>query len=173
MKSRSNRDESIHMLSPCQQPISHFYEKKRNAIDRRDLGGDSARMELGERVNQLRRMKGLSQAELAKRAGLGQSQISDIETRKIEDPEGTTLERLAKGLECTIADLLPFDGIADLRSRVIAEDLANRYGFDILIDAVRCARGSAQEVHAPPGANSTASKTGGTDAVKPQRKKTA
>ncbi len=104
-------------------------------------------------------MKGWSQSDLARHAGIAQSQISDIETGKVIEPGGVNLGRLAKGLETTIADLLPFEDNADIRSRMIAQDLADRYDFGILLEALRFSKGSAatngdpSKIPEPRGAN--------------------
>lgn len=49
---------------------------------------------------------GLTQAELAKQAGIPQSVISDIENGKTTNPRVGTLRKLADLFECTIDDLL-------------------------------------------------------------------
>lgn len=49
---------------------------------------------------------GLTQAELAKQAGIPQSVISDIENGKTTNPRVGTLRKLADLFGCTIDDLL-------------------------------------------------------------------
>lgn len=59
-------------------------------------------------INNLRaRMEeaGLSAKELSKRAGLGDSAVSEILRGKSKDPRHGTLERLAGVLSCSVADL--------------------------------------------------------------------
>ena len=53
--------------------------------------------ELGRTLRALRESKGISQAELARRAGLGKSQVSKYERGK-ELPQLVTLEKLLDAL---------------------------------------------------------------------------
>jgi len=61
---------------------------------------------IGEVVKHLRRSKEWNQAKLAKKAGLGTSMICTLE--KNRNPTISTLKKVAKGLNCKVADLLPF-----------------------------------------------------------------
>ena len=63
------------------------------------------RRRLGARVKALREAKGWSQEEYAERSGLHRTYVSGIE-RGIRNPTVTVLERLARGLEITLAQLL-------------------------------------------------------------------
>ncbi|WP_081703526.1 MULTISPECIES: helix-turn-helix domain-containing protein [Brevundimonas] len=60
---------------------------------------------LGKRVRTLRREAGLSQEELAFRAGMKRSYLSDLE-RGTRNPSVRALERLALGLSIHPAKLL-------------------------------------------------------------------
>ncbi|MBA4001090.1 helix-turn-helix transcriptional regulator [Brevundimonas sp.] len=60
---------------------------------------------LGKRVRALRREAGLSQEELAFRAGMKRSYVSDLE-RGTRNPSVRALERLATGLSVPPATLL-------------------------------------------------------------------
>ncbi|MBM3329568.1 MAG: helix-turn-helix transcriptional regulator [Calditrichaeota bacterium] len=65
----------------------------------------------GERLRQLRRDKGLSQAELADRAGINRSYLSVLENEH-SSPTMDVVERLAQGLGVVIWDLI---SVADER----------------------------------------------------------
>lgn len=62
--------------------------------------------QFGERVKQVRDEKGMSQEELADKAGLHRTQISLIE-RGMRSPRLETIEKLAKALKIQAKDLLP------------------------------------------------------------------
>jgi transcriptional regulator with XRE-family HTH domain len=60
---------------------------------------DLPALEIGERIRHARQVRGLSQAELAKRVGCQQADLSDIERGKGSDgPRYATLKRLAEAL---------------------------------------------------------------------------
>ncbi len=60
---------------------------------------------LAHRIAQLRRMHGLTQAQLANRSGIQRPIISRIE-RGIHEPTFTTLIRLASALGCELYEIL-------------------------------------------------------------------
>ena len=60
-------------------------------------------VKFGANVRRLRLKGGLSQAALAKRAGISPNYVGTLE-RGLQNPSLKTLERLAKGLECTMAE---------------------------------------------------------------------
>ena len=60
-------------------------------------------VKFGANVRRLRLKKGLSQAALARRAGLSANYIGTLE-RGIQNPSLKTLERLAKGLGCQMSE---------------------------------------------------------------------
>lgn len=55
---------------------------------------------LGQRIRGLRKTKGLTQAKLAKMAGIKQPSLSELETGESRLPAGDTLVLLAVALEC-------------------------------------------------------------------------
>lgn len=63
---------------------------------------------LGANVRTARQRTGLTQAELAQRAGLGQPAISLIEAGQA-NPTVQTLQQVADALGCPLADLLKVD----------------------------------------------------------------
>jgi transcriptional regulator with XRE-family HTH domain len=67
-------------------------------------------MDLGDTLKKVREAKGLSQKELAGLLDMPQPQYSRIESGKT-DPSFTTLERIAKSLAITLADLFKADDI--------------------------------------------------------------
>ena len=56
-------------------------------------------------LKKLRQQKNLSQAELAKRAGIAQSTICYLETGQ-KNPTITTVKKLAKALELDLTELI-------------------------------------------------------------------
>lgn len=60
---------------------------------------------MGQRVRKLRQEHGMSQTELAKKVGVGQAHISDIELNH-NAPSMDVLVRLAEALGVTVDDLL-------------------------------------------------------------------
>lgn len=71
--------------------------------------------QLGPTLTRLREARGLTQAQLARKAGLVQSAISMIEAGKRPNPGGATLYKLAKALAVPMSDLLdpaPVEAVA-------------------------------------------------------------
>lgn len=66
------------------------------------------RRRLGLRVQALRAQRGLSQDELAHRAGLHRTYVSGVE-RGVRNPTITVLGRLAAALEVGLPVLMTFD----------------------------------------------------------------
>ena len=66
-------------------------------------------MELGERigakVRKLRKAQGLSQEELAARAGIDRTYVSQIE-RAVKNVTIVSLDKIARGLGVTLAELV-------------------------------------------------------------------
>lgn len=61
--------------------------------------------EVGKRIKEKRKELRLTQVEVAKRAGISQSSLSDIE-KVTKNPSVITIELIASALSCSIADLL-------------------------------------------------------------------
>ncbi len=59
-----------------------------------------------ERLIALRIARGLSQSDLAKRAGLASSHVSMIESGERRSPSGVTIGKLARALETSADDLI-------------------------------------------------------------------
>lgn len=57
-------------------------------------------------LRQLRQAAGLTQAELARRATIGQYVISDLETGRTRTPSLDTARKLARALNVKIEDLI-------------------------------------------------------------------
>jgi transcriptional regulator with XRE-family HTH domain len=60
----------------------------------------------GEKLNRLRRGRGLTQAELSEKSGVAQSTIAHIESGKHERPHPGTLRKLAEALGIETVELL-------------------------------------------------------------------
>lgn len=54
-----------------------------------------------------RRLKDITQAELARRAGLDQTTISDIERGRNRNPSLDSARRIAEALGCTVDEIFP------------------------------------------------------------------
>ncbi len=59
-------------------------------------------MTLGERLKRLRELAGISQGELARRAGINRPTISQLESGQIKNITVETAKRLAKALEISL-----------------------------------------------------------------------
>lgn len=62
-------------------------------------------MRIGENIRHLRKRLGLTQVQLAKRSGLSQSGISDIE-KSVNNPSTETIRLIATALGVPISDLI-------------------------------------------------------------------
>ena len=62
-------------------------------------------MGIGDRITEMRKRNGLSQAELAKQSGISQAGISYIE-KGLRSPSTDTLELLASALGCSVSYLM-------------------------------------------------------------------
>ena len=62
----------------------------------------------GERLRKLRKQKGWSQRELAKRAGISRGYLSVIEGKRPPDVTVDVIQKMAKALRMPISDLLRF-----------------------------------------------------------------
>jgi transcriptional regulator with XRE-family HTH domain len=69
-------------------------------------------MTIGERLKRLRELAGLSQGELARRAGVNRPIISDLESNKRQNITLDTARRLARALGVTL-DMLAGDNSED------------------------------------------------------------
>lgn len=58
------------------------------------------------RIREERKRRGLTQTELAKRVGVRQATISDLERRSIQRLNMTLLERIARVLKVSATDLI-------------------------------------------------------------------
>jgi transcriptional regulator with XRE-family HTH domain len=67
---------------------------------------DKERKSLADRLEQLRKAAGLNQQELADKAGLSMSVVSQIERGKKLDPRVSTIEALADALGVSVDELL-------------------------------------------------------------------
>lgn len=63
-------------------------------------------MALSDRIKQRREEKGLTAAELARRAEISKAYLSELESGRAPHPSGAILFRIATQLGTTIADLL-------------------------------------------------------------------
>jgi len=69
---------------------------------------DETNQDISLRLQQLRKMYGLSQRELAKRAGVTNSSVSMIEQGRVS-PSISSMERLLKGIPMTLRDFFNFN----------------------------------------------------------------
>lgn len=83
-------------------------------------------MSFGENVKFRRTSMGMTQGELADKAGLTLGQISKIE-RGLGNPKLETIEKIIEGLQCDASDLLT--NSKRVRSRYASEVLSNYDSF--------------------------------------------
>lgn len=57
----------------------------------------------------MRKRRGMSQIELARKSGVPQGMISEIETGTVRFPRVDTMGKLARALKCTVDDLIQWD----------------------------------------------------------------
>ena len=79
----------------------------------------SRRIEVGRRLREARRRRGLSQSEVSQSAGITQASLSNYETGKRELPLSTILN-LAAALDVSLGDLMETPEIIVLRDSRIA-----------------------------------------------------
>jgi transcriptional regulator with XRE-family HTH domain len=91
-----------------------------------------------ERLKEVRRSRNMTQAELARRASVPSSYISDLEKAKTA-PGIDLVDRLAKALETSVTDLLPAaappETLASLReqAKMLLDDLVQAADRDVLL----------------------------------------
>lgn len=79
-------------------------------VKKKSSGSSIDGFPLGARIAYLRKRREFTQSELAKRSGVSQSTIAQIESDK-KDPSVKTLEKLAEALEVHIAILFATDTV--------------------------------------------------------------
>lgn len=81
-------------------------------------------MNIGERIKNIRKAKGVSQQEVADKIGTGRVQYNRIETGKSE-PTVPMLERIAQALDTPVTDFFTDSAAAEVNSidRPMAEKL--------------------------------------------------
>ena len=85
--------------------------------------GEMKKVAMGERIRQLRLEEGISLRELARRADISASFVSEIESGRYY-PTGPVLEKIAAELKATAADLSKLDNrasLSDLRQLLKAD----------------------------------------------------
>lgn len=111
---------------------------------------------VGPRLREVRRLYGLSQRELARRAGLTHGTISLIESERVS-PSVASLKKVLDGIPLSLADFFTFD--ADERGGIFyrAHELPDMGSGDIvfrLVGADRHERAlTLLHEHYPPGAD--------------------
>jgi plasmid maintenance system antidote protein VapI len=83
-----------------------WYHCLRKRQEWRETGGA---MTIGERLKRLRELAGLSQGELARRAGVNRPIISDLESNKRQNITVDTAKRLARTLGVSLDLLVGMD----------------------------------------------------------------
>ena len=70
---------------------------------------------LGEQIKNIREALGMTQEQLAQRSGLAQSRVSEIENGRTENPNLSTVKKLAEGLNCQpLLQILPLKNISEI-----------------------------------------------------------
>ena len=65
-------------------------------------------MNMADRIQYLRKAKGISQEELAEKVGITPANLSILKNNKAKAIRFSTLEALCKALDCRPADLLDY-----------------------------------------------------------------
>lgn len=81
------------------------------------FGGMTGVTPIRIRLREVRELRGLTQAELAERSGVGRPTISNIETGKTSGIDFDVLEKLATALGINAAMLIEHDSGLDKRNR--------------------------------------------------------
>lgn len=84
-------------------------------------------MAIGEKLQELRRLKSMSMTELASVAEVSKSYLWELETGKQTNPSLEVLQRLAEALDVTIGELL---GTPAVRAAIPAQDASPDAGLD-------------------------------------------
>ncbi len=82
--------------------------KKANTKPRKLIFEEEGLILLAKRMKELRKVKNISQEELAHRAELTLSQVARIETVKI-NPTVSTMIRIAKALDVSLKEVFDFE----------------------------------------------------------------
>lgn len=79
-------------------------------------------MGMAERIKEMRKARGLTQVELARRLGLKDSAIAKYENGRVENIKRSTIEEMAKILGCSPVYLLCLEDDPPARSDFIISD---------------------------------------------------
>lgn len=85
-----------------------------------DSDTQTRRVEVGRRIRDARRRRGLSQSEVSQAAGITQASLSNYETGKRELPLSTVLN-LASALDVPLGDLVEISDVMVLRDSRLAD----------------------------------------------------
>lgn len=104
---------------------------------------------IGGKIRQLRKERGLTQVQVSQLSGVSQSAISDIESGRVTKlPNIDTVGKIASALGCTVAELLgegapaaaPSDGLTPTERQLILDFRAlNTQGQEFVLQAVAMA----------------------------------
>jgi len=94
-------------------------------------------LDVGVRLQSIRKMKGLSQRELAKRAGVTNSTISMIEKNSVS-PSISSLKKVLAGIPMSLVDFFALDTQAESRTQVVykADELMDIGGGSVAMKLV-------------------------------------
>lgn len=85
-----------------------------------DSETQTRRVEIGRRIREARRRRGLSQSEVSQVAGITQASLSNYETGKRELPLSTVMN-LAAALDVPLGDLMEIPDVMILRDSRLAD----------------------------------------------------
>ena len=95
----------------------------------------SRRIEIGRRLREARRRRGLSQSEVSQSAGITQASLSNYETGKRELPL-STLMNLASALDVSLGELMAVPEVIVLRDSRLADAVRALTDSPELLDSV-------------------------------------
>lgn len=98
-------------------------------------------MAIGQEIKKTRKKKQLTLNELAKKSGVSQPYLSQLETGKNNNPTSDTLIKIAKGLDIPYIELLQKAGYIDDKDMEVMDDAEN---------ILKMMSNNGYETHTPP-----------------------
>lgn len=110
-----------------QSRTQEYLSNKRKTLNRRKLSNNrDLLMTLGERIRELRTVKGWTQDELAERAGLNGRHLSRFENDHVR-PRAQTLRSLAEAFGTTVEELQSPNAKEDVASLIPDQELFHQF----------------------------------------------
>jgi len=111
------------MLVRYGKPVKYRKQDSQSGLTYRTHPGTLETMNVGKKIQTLRVEKGLSLPQLAEKAGVSKGFVFQIEDDEKTNPSLETLNKIAKALDVTLADLLEKETVLAKRIVVVPDDL--------------------------------------------------